>query len=44
MKQYKLMHTFGNVIHVGSKEECELILHSFIKYGISSHKFDIEEV
>jgi hypothetical protein len=43
MKHYKLVHTFGNIIHVGTKEECELILKAFISYGISEHKFDIEE-
>lgn len=41
--KFKLMHTFGNVIHSGTKQECELVRNAFNTYGLSSHKFEIVE-
>ena len=44
MKHYKLVHTFGNIIHEGTKTECELILKAFETYGEGMHKFDLVPV
>lgn len=40
---FQLVHTFGNVIHEGTKHECELVLKAFTTYGIGDHKFDLIE-
>ena len=41
---FLVKHEFGNVIHQGTKAECELVLKAFVTYGISEHKFSLEEV
>lgn len=43
-KSYRLVHTFGNVICEGTKEQCEFALKAISTYGIDDHKFNIEEV
>lgn len=43
-KSYRLVHTFGNVICEGTREQCEFALKAITTYGIDDHKFDIEEV
>lgn len=38
---FKLVSKCGNVIHYGSKGECELILSGFVAYGLDESDFSI---
>lgn len=40
---FKLIHTFGNVIHSGTRQECELILKAFETHGTKTHNLEIVE-
>lgn len=39
--KYQVQHTFGSIVHEGTKHECDLILKAFISYGISEHKLEV---
>lgn len=43
MSKYQVVHSFGNVIHEGSRDECLIVMEAFKKYGIADHKFDLIE-
>jgi hypothetical protein len=42
--RYQVKHTFGNVLHEGTKYECDLVIKAFTTYGISDHKLELVEV
>lgn len=39
---YAIKTEIGDVLHIGSKAECEIVHQSFIRYGIRSDKLYIE--
>ena len=42
MGKYFLVHMFGNIVASGTREECEMVLEAFIRYGVREDKFEIE--
>lgn len=42
--KYQVVHTFGNVIHQGTKHECDVVIKALTTYGVNDSKFDVIEV